>query len=690
MRSMRTESSRAVLPALALCLLLLPAPTRAQAPAAPGEDAHADEPAHEGHTHDPGLDEIVVTFSGHERRRFDVIQGSSVLDEDALATARGASLGDTLAGEPGVRSTGFAPGASRPTIRGLDGPRVRVLQNGVGVADASATSPDHQVAADPLLAERIEVLRGAGTLRYGSTAVGGVVNVIDGRIPERRPEAPLEGALALGYGSNADDRGGAVALRSATGPFVWHGEAFGRRTHDLEVKGRPLSAAARATAEPGDLQLGADGRVRGTAVASHGGTLGGSWVGESGFAGLSYSRLESVYGLPVPEEEEIRVDLKQNRLDLGAGFEGALGPFEGLELSAVYGDYEHAELEGDEVGTVFLNRSFEARLEAAQRATGALDGSVGVQWRSADRDAVGTEAFLPAHESTSWGVFAVEELHLEPVTLEAGLRLERTEHDPEGGLRRRSFGTWSASLGASWAIDADSMLGISLARSERPPTAEELYSDGPHLATGGFERGDAGLEPETAWSVELTAKRRQGAVTGALNLFATRFEDYITPLATGAVVDGLEERVYRQEDATFHGLELELEWAALERGWGRFVLDLGFDLVLGRARSGGELPRIPPTRLALGAALELDRLDLRVEAARTGAQARLAPGERRTGHHLVIDLDATLRPFDDHDLSVFLQVRNATDQRGRNHVSFLKERLPIAGRDVRLGLRWRF
>ena len=697
MPAFRLRCQRAVLLACLLALLPLPAIGDDSADPNPdlnpNADAHANDPAHQGHVHDDSLDELVVTFSGHERRRFDVIQGTSVLDEEELQRELRSSLGDTLAGQSGVNTTGFAPGASRPVIRGLDGPRLRVLQNSVGVLDVSTTSPDHQVASDPLLAQRVEVLRGAGTLRYGSNAVGGVVNVIDGRIAERALERPYEGAIGLHYGSNADDTNATGVIRGGVGPFVLHAEGFVRRTHDLEVKGDPLSSEERLIADPLDPLASVSDRVSGSDVESHGGTLGASWVGEDAFLGVAYARLESDYGVPIAPEEipgpGIRIDLKQNRVDLAGGVRGSFGLFDGFEFRGVYGDYEHSELEGDEVATTFLNRGFEARLEATQAAIGNLDGSVGIQWRFDDRESIGAEAFLPAHEATQWAIFAVEELHLDPFTIEGGLRVERTELDADGPLRDRDFTTWSASLGASWALAADTILGLSLARTERPPTGEELYSNGPHFATAGFEVGDVGLDSETADAIELTLKRREGPITGALNLYYTRFDDFIFQEANGDIEDGLPVRIYRQTDADFYGLELDLAATVYEGAFGTARVDLGFDFVRGET-DDDDLPRIPPTRLRLGAELGLERADLRAELEFIGDQDDVAPGERDTDGFVLLNLSATVRPFANDDVSFFVQARNLTDQRGRNHVSFLKERLPIAGRDIRFGMRWRF
>ncbi len=656
----------------------------------------ADEPDTDGHhRHEGGaLDEIVVTISGHEKSRFDVIHGTNVLDGDDLRRQLEAGIGDTLSRQTGVSSTGFAPGASRPVIRGLGGPRVRVLQNGVGTVDASTTSEDHAVASEPLLAERIEVLRGAGTLRYGSSAVGGVVNVIDGRVPSRVPENGMEAVVEGGYGSAADERRAAGAANAAVplgpGHLVIHGDGFIRRTHDLEVPG---------------------GRVENSAVESHGGSGGLSFVGDDGFLGVSFSRGETVYGVPLGEEEDeeghheeeehgdeehghenVQIDGRQNRFDLASELRRDFGPFAAVAGRAVWADYQHTELEGGERGTVFENRGLEGRLELIQQPFGALDGVVGFQFLTRDFEAIGEEAFVPQTDTLQWGLFAVEELHLDPFTIEGGLRLERTEYDPSRGFGDASFTGVSASLGAAWEPTEEWILGASLSRTERAPSVEELFSDGPHLATGGFEIGDADLDEEVAWSLELTTRRRLGRLTGGLNLFYTRFEDFIFQQEAGGIEDGLPIRLYVQRDAMFHGAELDIAYELFETDAWTGILDLGADYVRGREHNGSDLPRIPPIRVRVGAEARSTWVDGRIEVLWVDDQSRVADGEAPTDDHTLLNASLSFRPMPEKrpDLSILLQGRNLTDEKARNHVSFLKDQLPLAGRDVRVSVRLAF
>lgn len=688
-------------------------------------DDHAADPRHAGHRHDPALDEIVVSAPLPGRRRFYLVRGSTVLDEEELQRELRSTLGDTLAQQPGVASSGFVPGAGRPVIRGLDGPRVRVLQNGVGVWDESESSTDHHaVAANPALARRVEVLRGAGTLRFSNSAVGGVVNVIDGRVPDLRPP-DAEGVLRLNYGSNADLRDVSSRLLFGAGNFAFHAAGGLQRSHDLEVRGAPLSPSAQAEAEDDDPLLAARDVVPNSALRSGEGGFGISRIFESGHLGLSWRRMQSRFGVPLPHEHHeeddhgmgdmhmddddhedeheeaarVELDTVQDRFDLAGAWRGALGPFEGMDFHGVYGDFTQDELEDGQIGTTFTRRGAELRVEAQQRsfdlAAGALDGVLGLHARSERRGARGEEAFIPSHDSQFWALFAAEEFSLGLINLEGGLRLERSSLRPAQGAQfaRRNFSTWSASLGASWTPRPDLLLGISLSRSGRPPSAAELYAEGEHIAAASYEIGDANLKAEEVWNAELTARRREGRITGSLSLFVTRFDSFI--FLSGAncpqrMDADLPVRCYRQSDADFQGGELELALSQPLPG-GALRFELGADYVRGEQQGGVALPRIPPLRLRLGAALHTQRFDWHLDWFRVASQNRVAAGELPTGAYHVLGGEIAFRPVASNPgLSFFLRAHNLTNRAGRSHVSLHKERVPIAGRDIRAGLRLQF
>ncbi|HYG61137.1 MAG TPA: TonB-dependent receptor plug domain-containing protein, partial [Thermoanaerobaculia bacterium] len=338
-------------------------------------------------------DEILVTASPDARSRNEVAQPTSVLSGEELQRQLQPTLGETLNEQPGVTSTSFGMGASRPVIRGLGGDRIRVLESGLGSGDASTTSPDHAVSVDPLSAERIEVLRGPATLLYGSSAVGGVVNVIDNRIPDALPEEAVAGTVEVRGGSVADERGGAAALQGGFGRFAWSASFHTRETDDYDIPGFAESEALRrAEEEEGEEHEQATGRLPNSATDSEGGSLGASWIGDGGFLGVSVTGFDSLYGIPGghehhheegeehEEEEEgeepgVRVDLTQRRYDLRGGVTRPFAFFRGANVRFGVSDYEHQELEGEEVGTLFTSDSREGRVELLQRQVGPLTGS---------------------------------------------------------------------------------------------------------------------------------------------------------------------------------------------------------------------------------------------------------------------------------------------------------------------------
>jgi iron complex outermembrane receptor protein len=662
---------------------LLPLSTTAQTE--PAGEAH-DAPDHAG-----ALEEIVITASGHERTRFDVLQSTNVLTGDALDRQTRATLGDTLALQPGIASSGFTAGASRPVIRGQDGPRVRVLQNGVSTGDVSTVSADHQVTTESLLVERIEVLRGAGTLRYGSSAVGGVVNVIDGSIPSELPEGGYDGALQGSYDLNADARDFAGALRGEIGRgVVLSIDGLYRQTGNVDIPGSSWTAAERAASGPA---FGSDvrGDIPNSSIDSWNARVGASKVFDAGFAGFSYSRNESRYGVPVSEEgEPIDIDLVQNRYDAGGAFDAALGPFERASFRFTRSDYTHTELEGEEAGTVFNNDENELRVELTQAAFGELDGVVGFQWRSREFAAVGAEALVPPGDSQQYALFAVEEWHAEPVGLEAGMRIERTASDALA-LPSRHFTTFSASLGASITPSDATLLGLTFSRTERPPTPEELYSDGPHFASFSFELGDPSLDPEVAYSVELSGRIRSEHASAGVTFFYTRYDDFIFLRDTGNIQDDLPERIYSATGARFVGVEVEGDGDLAH--FGEWVLKARGSLDVTRAErtNGDDLPRIAPLRLRGEVALEGRHADASLGFEWASRQKRIATFERETDSYAFVNASVAWRPLEQAPgFALRLDARNLLDETGRNHVSFLKEFAPIAGRSVRVSAQVEF
>jgi len=668
-------------------------------------EAVAPEPgAPDRTTHTPvaqptDYDEIVVTAAPHARRRFDVIQGTSVLSQEELERAIQPNLGETLGELPGISSTYFGPGASRPVIRGLDGPRVRVLQNGLGTLDASVTSPDHAVAADPLSASRVEIVRGAGTLAYGTSAIGGVVNVDDGRIPDEPPGDVVEGDVRALYGSAAGEKSAAAALGTSVGPVAMRGSGFFRGTNDLQIPGFATSDALR-TMRP-DLPVGRHGVATNTATDSRGGTLGTSWLGEDAMLGAAFGVDDSSYGVPAEPGADVRIDMLQRRLDVNGSLDREWLAFEKASFKYGYGRYRHTESEGGVPATRFDNRGHEARVDLVQQQWGDLHGSMGAQIAARDLSATGAESIIPRNDTLNWGLFAIEELHLDPFTLEAGLRYERQSVSAPGLGFDRDFDTISVSTGIGWEVIENWLLGLSLSRTERAPSAEELLTNGPHLATSGFEIGDPSLGKEAGLTLEATARKRRGRLTGGVNLYWTRFDDFIVLQNLGFVDDtgapdplgDLVLRRYRQVDVDYLGGELTGAVEAIQTDDFTGVLDVALDWVHATVRNAtaDRLPRIPPMRIKAGIEGRSERADLRFELWWVDAQNRTAAYELPTDSYLMLNLILTLHPFPDRrNVTVIVQGRNLTDAEARVHTSFLKDRLPLPGREARVGLKVAF
>jgi iron complex outermembrane recepter protein len=675
-------------------------------------------------------EEILVTASADARGQLELAQPTAVVGGEELRRRLEPSLGETLSKEAGVSSTYFGPGASRPVIRGLGGDRVRVLQDGVGAGDASNTSPDHAVSIDPLTAERIEVLRGPSTLLYGSSAVGGVVNVIDQRIPDRVPSAPVTGVVELRGGTVADERSGAAVLDGGGGEWAWHVDFLKRETDDYEIPGFAESEAFRRAEEEehGEEEEGEEheeeafGVLENSALETESGSVGLSWVSEGGFLGVSVGGLDSLYGVPGhahhhegeegeegeehQEEEEapVRVDLEQRRADLRGAITRPFGPFRGARLRFGTTDYEHSELEGAEIGTVFTNDTREGRFELVQRPFGALSGSFGAQVATRDFTAVGEEAFIPPTETESWALFAFEELAQGPLSWLFGARYEKQDVSadlpaipPESlesriGIDSRSFDGFSASAGVVWRPAEAYSFALSLARSTKLPNAEELFSNGPHIATRAFEVGDPNLEQETSLGADLSLRKHGGKLSGEVSLFANRFDDYIFEQATGDEADGLPVFRFVQRDAEFVGAELTGVAELYHGEPHHFDLELGADFVRAELRDTGEpLPRIPPRRYRLGLHYLGERLQGTVEGQRVEAQDRLAPLETRTEGYTLLNASLSYRFFfGERLLDLLLRGTNLTDEEARNHVSFLKDLVPLPGRDVSLAVRFSF
>jgi len=648
------------------------------------------------------LDELIVSAGPLSARRSETYQPSSALSGMDLARALESSLGETLAGEPGVHSSYNGPGSSRPVIRGLGGDRVRIMEGGVASGDVSNQGPDHAVAVEPLSAERIEIVRGPATLLYGSAAVGGVVNVIDNRIPRELPRVPFTGNVTTLGGTVADERTGSLELGGALGgSWAWHLSGLRRSTGDYRIPG-----FAEREEDPGDevghAEEGVEGILENSAVETTRAALGLSWIGRSGYLGVSASGLDTDYGVPghghahemeeEGEEEGVVIGMEQRRLDLEGSWRFGRPVLQGIKGRFGFADYQHTEFEGNEIGTRFTNQQWEGRLEAQHSLRESLVGASGVQVMGREFAAAGEEAFVPPSDHLGMAGFTFQELDLGRVRLQGGARIEGQRVEEKVGSTSRSHVGVSVSGGVNWALAGGTSLALSASRAVKLPSLEELYADGPHAATFAYEVGDPDLDAETAYTLDATLRFTDGRLRGELTGFANLFEGFIYQDFTGGEEDGLPILRFEQADATFTGLEAALELSLVHTGKNHLMLEGWGDYVRASLRDPDQpLPRIPPLRV--GTRLRYDGGTLRggVGFTRVASQERVSPFERETEGYSMLDASVGYRLFTGGIVHDFvLRGTNLTDQEARSHTSFLKELAPMPGREIRLMYRLYF
>jgi len=642
------------------------------------------------------VEDVVVTGAPFGLTQRATTLATTVVTEEELAVAPAQSLGDLVNGLPGVRSTNFAPGASRPVIRGLSGPRVQVLTNGVGLIDASSVSPDHQVATDPAEANRIEIIRGPATLAYGGTAIGGVVNVLDGRIPEELPEGGVDGQVSAQASSVDDGWSTAGRVTVGFGPVALHLDGVRKRSEDYRVPVSPVSqrlADAEGIARP-DLE-----RVPNSSSELSSWGVGASFIGDRGFVGLSHKDLSSTYG--VIAEPDVFIELEQRRQDLRGELRFDDGPFRALRGTAGRADYTHTEFEGPgQPGTVFTSEGWEARAELVQRARSGWNGALGVQMLDRDFDAVGDEAYVPSTRIKEAGLFTVQRLDRPGWGLEGGLRYDRRTLEAMplsgGGRVEREYDNWSGSIAGFLRPSDEVFWGLSFAHNERAPSEIELFADGVHVATGAYESGDVTLGKESVNTLELSGHYGSGRFDGDVHVYASRYDGFIDLRPTGAdyVDPGSGEAfpifAYVQTDADIVGFELEGSYDLLRTSsGGALALEAAADWV--RAETGlGPAARIPPWSVTTRLAYHSTPWDAHLEVRHVGEQDRLAGFELPTDGYTLVNLSGAWRPFGEEGLTLFAEASNLLDQEAREHVSFLKDLAPLPGRNIRLGLAYRF
>ena len=683
----------------------------------------------------PQREEIVIT--GHYIEGLDLLAGTSAIEGADLQREMTTQIGETLVKLPGVSATSFSPGASRPVLRGYQGTRIRVLNDGLGSIDVSNTSADHAVTIDPLTAERVEVLRGPAVLLFGSEAIGGAVNVIDHRLPRSRPAGGFHADYLARYSSADEGVGGAAAIDLSVGEnFVFHADGSYSTSDNLSVGNYVVSEPLRAelfelydeAIEEGELEEAEEALEAAnlrdvlpnskTRQGSAG--VGLSYLGDRFEFGVSASLFDTRYGVPGrpgaehhhhgEEEEEhgdedhdeeehgeeeegeapVSIDMLQKRLDL-RGRVYLDGFFDRVDARFAVADYEHTEFEGDEVGTVFMSDGLEGRIELHQNNRDGWGGVTGAQYYQRDLEAIGAEAFVPPHETSQWGLFTRQEYEPGALGFEGAIRVEGTEVTSDVLGFDRNFTALSGAVGVRYSLIDDMRIGANLSRTTRAPSGEELLSDGPHIATQAFEIGDPTLDNEKAWGGELYARYEGPRFAGGLTLWANKFDGFIYNFDTGEEEDELPVFLYDQQDADWWGIEFEAGATLVERADFALKADAVFDYVRATLDDGNPVPRIPPLSINGGLEAEVGDFDLRVDAEYAAEQDRVAEYENPTDDYVLVGASVGWRFLGrDNESLILLSADNIFDVDARRHASYTKDFVPLAGRNIKLSTRFSF
>ncbi|MFT4940157.1 MAG: iron complex outermembrane receptor protein [Paraglaciecola sp.] len=696
---------------------------------------------------DNEIEKLIITASPMARSILESATPVSILSGEELDQNQAATLGETLKNVPGVHSTYFGPVSSSPIIRGLDGPRIKVVQNGLDSSDASRVGPDHIATVEASTATQIEVLRGPATLLYGSGAIGGVVNIVDKRLPRERQEE-LSGEMAILHDSVSSEDTISGELNGGQGNFAWHADGYSRKTENYKIPG---------PAEIGEQQD--SGELDNSAIDAQGYTLGAGWIGDDINVAVSYGRLESDYGIPGhsheeehgedvdhEEEEAVFARLKQDRYQGIIDWKNLQGLFTEVHWHSAYTDYEHSEIEDGEVGTTFGNTSLESRLWTKHKALNGWEGVIGLHYTDTDFSALGEEAFTPATKSDTLALFVLEEKRVGDILWQLGARVENIEHKPDNNFfveqhestpeldeqeisfDYQSYTTTSMSAGLVWTLDKSRSLAVNFARSERAPSAAEIFSNGLHISTSTFELGagfdietngedfevvkaDRKTQKEVSNNLDLTFRLQGENVSGSVSLFYNQIDDYLYQQETGLFTseehteddhvedagefhedeEGLPIFIFRQRDATLYGFEVEFDWHINSK----MRLDTFADFTRAKLDNTGQsnenAPRIPPLRMGAELHWENDNWHAEFGATYYATQDNFARFETQTDGYTLVSAAANYYiSLPDADLTLYLKGNNLSDQEARVHSSFLKDDAPLPGRSIVLGARLNF
>lgn len=706
---------------IAIALLLLSETALAQ------EELVANDP-------ETTLDTVVVTAMPLRGTAESLAHPVELLHGEELDLRKSGTLGDTVSSLPGVQTTAFGTGVGRPIIRGQDGPRVQVLSGGISSMDIASASADHAVSIEPFLADQIEVLKGPANLLFGSGAIGGAVNVVDGRLPDTLPDRPFGGRAEVRGNSVNNEKTGMFRVDGVSGNWALHVDGLVRNTNDYDIPGYAIvEDDEHDEHEEEEEQEQVRGVLPNSSLRTRAGAVGVTRFGDIGQFGLAISTYRSNYGIPEGAhvdahaedgddedgghgEGPVRSDLVQNRIDLKGGLYNPVSFLRAVNVRMAHNDYEHTEMEGDEVGTRFVNKGYEGRLEAVQNPIRGWRGAFGLQFGSVDFSALGDEAFVPPSQTDTLGLFVVQETDLGSWKVELGGRYDRVKIDSETGVSR-DFSAGSVSGAAIYEVtdSLDFRFGADL--SERAPTNDELFASGAHIATGSYEIGDAGLDTERGQRIEFGVHVHAGWMEFKGAVYQTKFRDFIYLGDTGIEFDELPVRVWLQDDATFRGFEAEAIFTLLESGrsdldlriFGDYVraeLDDSGTRVLDLEMShdghsdhqqveiamGGNLPRIAPARLGADFTWRRGRFRTTVGAIHYASQDRVAALEKPSCSYTLVNAGVAYGGGGGESAGweIFLDGRNLANEEARPHTSYVRNYAPLPGRAIAAGFRMFF
>lgn len=677
------------------------------------------------------IEQIIVSSSLH-RSQADTALPVNVLDGEALRERVGATLGDTLQDQVGITTASFGAGVGAPVIRGQGANRVQVLQGGVGNIDASSISADHANSLEPALADRIEVLRGPATLLYGNGAIGGVVNVIDNRIPTAAVSG-LTGLLETRHSNVSDQQVSVMKLEGGSGQFAWHIDGVRRESNDVEVSGFAINPRTVDLDDSVALDqlLDSRGVLANSAANAEAKTVGGSWIlsNSGGYAGFSLNTLDNDYGIPLAahahhddhdedehddhddehadesehDEAGVRIVMEQERAD----FETRLplsGFFEELHGRMSRVDYQHQEVEGSgEVGTVFKQKGSEGRFALHYSQSGNTEGVLGLHFSQREFSALGEEAFIPATDIDSIALFGVHSIDVGSAIYEFGFRGERQSLDPDTACDAADT-SFSGSASGLWRVRDDTNVVLSLAHSQRSATVEERFSNITnacnasatesliaHAATQRFEIGNPHANKERSTNIEIGLRKHLGEITGEFNLYYNDIADYIYLYDTDVFVDSLEISRYQQDDAVFRGFEAEIRLPLREDGAHLTDMNVFGDYVRASFDSAGNVPQIPPLSYGVELRHSHTNWQAKLRLSKVSSQTKTARHETRTRGYSLLSFYADYHLSLGDDVAyVFVKGTNLLDETIRQHTSLLKDVAPAAGRAIEAGIRWEF